>query len=266
MKYLLNCRSFIFLMVLFSFFDNFGMEKYDYKFKVVFIGDAGVGKTQIIIRYVRNIFDEGYPSSTGVVFTSKIIEFESKKIMLQLWDTAGQEKYRSLIKSYYKDFHLIVFVYAIDDKDSFNSISNYWVKDVTTNTNKKPKFLLVGNKCDLKKDESVSTEEAQEYAKKNEMEFIEVSAKEGTNINDMFKSSIEKLLNDMKKEKNNFFKKTEVGNIELNNPEIKNSQDDNNVQKKNDINNNGLSFCDKYCSCCPCLKKSEKDNEEQEEI
>ena len=281
MKYLLNYRNFIFLMVLFSFFDNFGMEKgetdedydhllnkdndYNYLFKVVFVGDAGVGKTQIINKFVKNKFSNDYNPTIGLDFYSKTINSNGKIIKLQLWDTAGQEKFRTITRTYYKSGHLIVFVYAVDDKKSFGNIQS-WVDDVKNNTNEKTKFLLVGNKCDLGKDKrQVSTEEAQQYAKEKNMEFIEVSAKEGTNINDMFNSSLSKILDDMEKEKNN--------NPTYNNPKyIEHKIPDYHIQDINGIKNKKDSCWSEYCSCCPCLEKTEKNNknqdndEEQEEI
>ena len=232
MKYLLNCRSFIFLMVLFSFFDNFGMKKENYTFKVVFVGDAAVGKTQIINKFVNDKFDASYKLTVGVEFAPKVVDFENKKIKLQLWDTAGQESYKSIIKNYYKDSHLIAFVYDINTRDSFNSILKYWVEDVKKQ-NKDAKFLLVGNKCDLKEDKrQVTKEEAKKYAEDNNMKFIEVSAKTGEGINDMFNYIISELL-----------KEKEPGLFDN--------------QYKNNIKINKTSCLNEYCSCCPCLEKSE---------
>ena len=266
MKYLLNCRSFISLMVLFSFFDNFGMEKgetdedydhllnkdndYNYLFKVVFVGDAGVGKTQIINKFVENKFSENCASTIGVDFKVKTVKCENKKIKLQLWDTAGQKTYKNIMKAYYKGSQLIVLVYAVDDKNSFDSIPK--LVDEVKEQIENPKFLLVENKCDLEKDKrQVSTEEAQQYAKDNNMRFIEVSAKNGTNINDdMFNSIIQELLDDMEAEE----KKEEI-QVENHNKNI----------DINHINDNDIPFCNKYCSCCPCIKKTKKNNEEQEE-
>ena len=268
-------------MVLFSFFDNFGMDKgetdedydhllnkdndYNYLFKVVFVGDAGVGKTQIINKFVKNKFSNDYNPTIGLDFYFKTINSNEKIIKLQLWDSSGQEKFRTMIQNFYKNVHLIVFVYAVDDKNTFENIKN-WVKNVKEQTDEKTKFLLVGNKCDLKKEKSVFTEEAQEYAKKNEMEFIEVSAKEGTNINDdMFNSIIQDLLDDMEKEKNN--------NPTYNNPKyIEHKIPDYHIQDIDHIKNKKDSCWSKYCSCCPCIKKTKKNNknqdndEEQEEI
>ena len=252
MKYLLNCRSFISLIVLFSFFDNFGMKKnYDYLFKVLIVGDADVGKTQIVNRYVKDSFVEGCKPTAGIDFCSKIISLNNKKINLQLYDTSGQKRFSTIVQTYYKGATLIVFVYAIDNKDSFDNIPK-WVEEVKIQ-NENAKFLLVGNKLDLEEERDVSTEDAKKYAEENNIGFIEVSAKTGDGIKDMFEYIISELLEDMKKEENKNIEK----DIEFNKHEINNSQNDNNNQKKNHIEKKNFPFCDKYCSCCPCLKKSE---------
>ena len=223
MKYLLNCRSLISLMILFSFSDNFGMEKYD--FRVVFVGDAGVGKTQIITKFVKNEFLNEYKTTLSACFYSKFICWKNKKVNLQLGDTSGQEKYRSITKIFCKASQLIVLVYAINDKKSFENIQN-WVNDVR-NINEDAKFLLVGNKCDLEERKEVPTEVAKNYAKENKMEFIEVSAKDGTNIDkNMFNPSLSKLLEEY---------------LLLDNQYI------------DGIKFNKTSCWSEYCSCCPCL-------------
>ena len=238
MKYLLNCISFIFLMVLFSFFDNFGTDeeseenKYDYLFNVVFVGDAGVGKTQIVRRYVNNCFDEVYKNTLCPEFFIKIIGLEDKTIRLKLWDTAGQKMYKTITQDYFKRSHLIVLVYAISDKKSFENIQN-WVDDAKKQIDQKFKFLLVGNKFDLEGQRLVTKEEAEEYAKNNNnMKFIEVSAKTGVCIKNMFKYIIQELLDDMEKEKQE---------------KLPSSYQDKDIFKIEKT-----SFCDKYCSCCPC--------------
>ena len=227
-KYLLNRRSFISLMVLFSFFDNFGMKieekEYDYLFKVLFVGDSGVGKTQIINKFVENNFLENCVSTIGVDFKIKEVEVKNKKIKLQLCDTSGQERFRAIIQNYYKSDHLIAFVYAINNRNSFNSIPK-WVDEVKKQTDKNTKFLLVGNKCDLKNDESVPTEEAEKYAEDNGIKFFEVSAKTEKGINDMFKYIISELL-----------KEKEPGLFDN--------------QYKDNIKMNKTSY---WSECCPCL-------------
>ena len=260
MKYLLNRRSFISLMILFSFFDNFGMKigMDDYLFKVVFVGDAGVGKTQIKNKYWKDIFNNNYNLTMGIEFAAKEVKIDYKKIKLQLWDTAGQERFRAIIQTYYKIAHLIVFVYAIDNKNSFDNIQN-WVKDVKERTDEKTKFLLVGNKCDLEEERQVSREEAQKYAEDNGIKFFEVSAKTGKGINEMFQYIISKLLNDMEKEEISYGDKDN----NTNKIEQKDLLDDQYIY---DIKNK-KNFCwMEYCSCCPCWEKTEGNGEEEEEV
>ena len=241
MKYLLYCRSFISLMILFSFSDNFGTEikkDYDYLFKILFVGDAAVGKTQIFNRYFKKNFLEDYNLTAGMDFANKEVNFENKKIKLQVWDSFGLEKFRIITQIYYRNSHLIAFVYAINDKNSFENIPN-WVEDVKKQ-NKDAKFLLIGNKCDLKEGRQVSKEEAQKYAEEKDMKFFEVSAKTGEGISDdMFNSIIKKLLDDMEKD----FTYNNSKYIEPKFPDYS-------IQ---DIDGIKTSFCNKYCSCCPCL-------------
>ena len=249
MKYLLNCRSFISLIVLFSFFDNFGVKKYDYQFKVLIVGDAVVGKTQIVSRYVKDSFVEEYKYTEGIGLDSKSISFNNKNINLQLYDTSGQERYRTIRQNYYKGSQLIVLVYAINNRNSFEHIPKL-VEEVKTQ-NENAKFLLVGNKLDLEEEREVSTEDAKKYSEENNIGFIEVSAKTGTNIEKMFNSSLSKLLEEKNKDEENISKNIN----EFNNNEKNSSMNSNGVQNKNGINNN-LSFCNKYCLCCPCLEKT----------
>ena len=229
----------------------------DYLFKVVFVGDAGVGKTQIINKFVNNSFKEDYKTTTSASCVLKSVEYNGEKIKLELWDSPGQEKYKSITENFYKGSQLIVLVYTVDDKNTFENIQN-WVNDVKNNTTENPRFLLVGNKCDLKEGRQVTKEEAEEYAKKYNMEFIEVSAKEGTNIDDMFNSSLLKILEDMKKEKNN-----NLTNNNTHNFEQKDLLDNQYIY---DIKNK-KNFCwMEYCSCCPCWEKTEGNGEEEEEV
>ena len=228
-----------------------------YLFKVVFVGDAGVGKTQIINKYGKDIFNNDYNLTMGIEFAAKEVKIDYKKIKLQLCDTAGQERFRAIIQTYYKIAQLIVLVYTVDDKNSFDNIQN-WVKDVR-NINEDAKFLLVGNKCDLEDKRQVSTDEAKKYAKDNEINFIEVSAKEGTNIEKMFNSIIQELLEDMEKEEISYYNKYN----NTNNSEQKDLLDDKDIY---DIKNK-KNFCwMEYCFCCPCWEKTEGNGEEEEEV
>ena len=171
LRYLLTYRNFIFLAILFSFIDNFGMDEGSnnnvYTVQVTFVGDADVGKTQIINKFLINNLATEYQQTVSATFYSKKILWSNKKIDLRLWDTPGQEKYRKIIKIFFKGSHLIVFVYAIDNKKSFDNIPK-WVEEVKIQ-NENAKFLLVGNKCDLKKERQVTEENAKQYATENNM-------------------------------------------------------------------------------------------------
>ena len=206
---------------------------------------------------MKNEFSNDYNPTIGVDFLTKEVGFKNKKIKLQLWDTAGQEKYRSSTKIFYKDSKFIVLVYAVDGKNSFGNIQS-WVEDVKTQK-QNAKFLLVGNKCDLEDKRQVKKEEAKKYAEDNEMEFIEVSAKEGTNIDDMFNSSLSKLLEDEKKEENNNHTNNNTHNFEQKNLLLGD-------QNKDIIKNKKDSCWSKYCSCCPCLEKTEGNVKDEEEV
>ena len=235
-------------MILFSFFDNFGMETvwipYDYLFKVVFVGDDTVGKTQIVSKFVGKKFDESYQPTVGVEFATKVVEVKKKKIILQLWDTAGLEKFRSITQAYYKNSKLIVLVYAVNDKNSFDNISK-WVEEVKTQ-NKDVKFLLVGNKCDLEEKRQVSIKDGEDWANANNMKFIEVSAKTGVGISDdMFNSIIKELLEEVKKEENN----NHTYNIYNDYKPEKLLFDNQNIDS---FKNKKTSCWSKCCPCCPC--------------
>ena len=150
--------------------------------KIIFVGDAGVGKTTIICRIMDNPFLEVYEPSIGVDFMSKNIKYQGQNIKLQMWDTAGQEKYKGLIPSYVRNSSIVFLVYDISSKSSFDNIPN-WIKFIKSIEN--TTLILCGNKIDLDKRE-VKKEEGEELAKKESISFFEVSAKTEENIKNMF--------------------------------------------------------------------------------
>lgn len=150
--------------------------------KIIFVGDAGVGKTTIIGRIMDNPFIEVYEPSIGVDFMSKNIKYQGQNIKLQMWDTAGQEKYKGLIPSYVRNSSIVFLVYDITSKTSFDNIPNWinFIKSIENTT-----LVLCGNKIDLDNRE-VKKEEGEELAKKEGISFFEVSAKTDENIKNMF--------------------------------------------------------------------------------
>ena len=167
-------------------------QKYNYLFKYIIIGSSGVGKSQIMQRFITDTFHEKYGSTIGAEFGDKNIEIEDKIIKIQIWDTAGQERFKSITTAYYKNCVCAIIVYDITSKDSFNDITN-WINDCKIYSPKTVLKVLIGNKCDLKDNRVISTEEGQELAEKNGILFYETSAKEGTNIKEIFQNTGEKI-------------------------------------------------------------------------
>ena len=153
--------------------------------KVIFIGDANTGKTSIINRIIDNPFNDTYEVSIGIDFMSKNIRFRGQNIKIQIWDSAGQEKYKGLIPSYVRNSSIVFIVYDISNRTSFENVQNWinFVKNIEKTT-----MILCGNKIDLERE--VESKEGQELAEKEGIPFFECSAKTNDNIKNMFYGSI----------------------------------------------------------------------------
>ena len=153
--------------------------------KIIFVGDAATGKTSIINRIIDNPFNDTYEVSIGIDFMSKNIRFRGQNIKIQIWDSAGQEKYKGLIPSYVRNSSIVFIVYDISNRSSFDNIPNWisFVKNIEKTT-----MILCGNKNDLDRD--VNKNDAEELAKREGLLFFECSAKTNENIKNMFYSSI----------------------------------------------------------------------------
>lgn len=159
--------------------------EYDLLFKILIIGDSGVGKSCLLLKFTDRYFNDSYISTIGVDFKIQTIQLDNKIIKLQIWDTAGQDRFKTITTSYYRGSHGIVIVYDITDKESFLNVRN-WLAEVHKYASDNVKILLVGNKCDLEKDRQVSIQEGQELANKLNIPFIEASAKDSTNVQQLF--------------------------------------------------------------------------------
>ena len=159
--------------------------------KIIFVGDAAVGKTTIISRIMENPYSEVYEPSIGVDFMSKNIKYKGQNVKLQMWDTAGQEKYKGLIPSYVRNSSIVFLVYDISVKSSFDNIPK-WITFIRTIEN--TTLVLCGNKIDLSNRE-VKTEEGEALAQKEGIQFFEVSAKTDENIKKMFYNVVVELPN-----------------------------------------------------------------------
>ena len=165
--------------------------------KVVLIGESGVGKTSIIQQYTSNKFDPDTVSSLSAQYVTKTVEFTNvqKAIKFDIWDTAGQEKYRSLAKIFYKDAKVICLVYDITNKDSFNALKEYWYGNIKEIKTPETILALVANKSDLYDRSQVSDEEGQEYAREIEALFQSTSAKSDSGITTLFDNIGQKYFN-----------------------------------------------------------------------
>ena len=165
--------------------------------KVVLIGESGVGKTSIIKQFTVHTFDPDCQVSISSQFTSKIVTISgtNKAIRYDLWDTAGQEKYRSLAKIFYKDAKIIIFVYEISNKKSFDSLQSYWYKEVSANCLPNAIFALVGNKNDLYNIAEVEEKDAMDWADSIGAIFQTTSAKSNIGIDLLFDNIGKKCLN-----------------------------------------------------------------------
>ncbi|KAL0471387.1 GTP-binding protein ryh1 [Neurospora crassa] len=161
------------------------------KFKLVFLGEQSVGKTSLITRFMYDSFDNMYQATIGIDFLSKACStptmyLEDRTVRLQLWDTAGQERFRSLIPSYIRDSSVAVVVYDISNAKSFQN-TRKWIDDVRAERGNDVIIVLVGNKTDLNDKREVTTAQGEEEARRNNLMFVETSAKLGHNVKTLFK-------------------------------------------------------------------------------
>ena len=161
-------------------------KDYDLSFKIIVIGNSGVGKSCLSLKATKNIFEEQFMSTVGFEFFAFNIKINEKIIKLQIWDTCGQEVYRSLISNFYRSSSMAIIVYSIDNEESFNDLDN-WVKQLKTHSSPDCKVFIIGNKNDLEDQRKVSYEKGENFTKNNQFNlFMETSAKSGFNAKEMF--------------------------------------------------------------------------------
>ena len=166
--------------------------KLDFQYKILFLGDTSVGKTSLLIRYTDNKFDSDSLPTLGVDVRNKYVSLEQKRIRLDIWDSAGQERFRNLTKNFYHGANAIIFVYDITNKKTFETLKTWLIeaqKDVTNET----EMIIVGNKIDLNEKREVNFQTSESLGKKNNIEVFESSAKTGEGVEEMFIYLIKKL-------------------------------------------------------------------------
>jgi len=160
------------------------MERYDFLFKFIVIGDTAVGKSCLLHRFIDNKFKKESTHTIGVEFGSKIVEVGGRNVKLQIWDTAGQERFRSVTRSYYRGAAGAILVYDITNRDTYNHVSS-WLSDARSLANKDIAIILVGNKVDLQNRE-VTFLEASRFAQENDLMFLETSTASGEGVDEVF--------------------------------------------------------------------------------
>eukprot|EP01006_Ploeotia_vitrea_P032429 TRINITY_DN64635_c2_g1_i1.p1 TRINITY_DN64635_c2_g1~~TRINITY_DN64635_c2_g1_i1.p1 ORF type:complete len:205 (+),score=80.25 TRINITY_DN64635_c2_g1_i1:90-704(+) len=169
------------------------MKNYDYLFKMVLIGDSGVGKSCLLLRFADQTYTESFISTIGVDFRFRTVAIDGKTVKLQIWDTAGQERFRTITSAYYRGSDAILLVYSCAAHESFDHVEE-WLGEVDRYANENTKKLLLGNKADLVDEKQVSTEEAQQLADKLGIPFLETSAKTATNVEAAFLTMAKELI------------------------------------------------------------------------
>jgi len=168
-------------------------KDYDYLFKLVLIGDSGVGKSCLLLRFADDNFTDSYISTIGVDFRFRTITIDEKVVKLQIWDTAGQERFRTITSAYYRGADGIIMVYDVTSSDSFDHVEE-WLSEVDRYANEDTAKLLLGNKADLIEEKVVPEADAQAFADRIGIDFMETSAKMATNVDTAFLTMAKKLI------------------------------------------------------------------------
>ena len=161
------------------------MSHHHFLFKYIIIGDSGVGKSCLLLQFTDKRFEASHDLTIGVEFGARMITIEEKQIKLQVWDTAGQESFRSITRSYYRGATGALLVYDVTKRDTFDHLQS-WLEDCKENSNMRMTILLIGNKTDLVEKRQVTTEEGKQFADRNGLLFLETSAKTSFNVDEAF--------------------------------------------------------------------------------
>ncbi len=172
-------------------------EKLDFQYKILILGDATVGKTSILIRYIDDKFDADSLSTLGVDVRYKYVTINNKKIRMDIWDTAGQERFKNIAKNYFKNAHAIIFVFDVNKKSTSEKLK-FWLDNANENVAKDTVKIIVGNKIDIEGKREVNTEQLKSLGEKYKMEVFETSAKTGQGISAIFTHLVTTLIKNPK--------------------------------------------------------------------
>ena len=190
-------------------------SNYDLNFKIIIVGDPGVGKSCITMKAVKKIFEDYYSPTIGFEFYTFKVRIKETDIRLQIWDTCGQENYRSLIQGFYRNSSLAILVYAIDNAKSFENLE-LWLNDIKMNSNPNIRIFLIGNKKDLEENREVHTDDAETFSHEHNLNlFLESSAKSGFNTEKMFVEAAHILFEDSQKLKMDIDRDSNLGQNQI---------------------------------------------------
>ena len=209
------------------------MEKTE-EVKLIVVGETNVGKTSLIKQYIENIFSEEKTATVGYDTISKDLEIENRKLKLNIWDTCGQEQYRTINQMFVKNSKIALLVYDITQKDTFNELKNYWYTYITNSLGKNIIIGIAGNKCDLYEDEEVKNEEGKEYAESIGAIFKETTAKNNEAISQLIELLTKKYIET-------------IGNVKnINNNNVNKNKENKGVQ----LNKENVTKSNKKKGCC----------------
>ena len=222
-------------------------NNYNFLFKYIIIGDPSVGKSNLLMKFAHNKFTDEYQATIGVEFGAKNIEINKKTYRIQIWDTAGQENFRSITRAYYKNSVCAMVVYDITNRSSFEHIVN-WIEDVHNQSPKTVSIVLIGNKIDLEDKRVVSFDEGNDFAMKNGIIFMETSAKSGEGVDEIFKKSAEEI--EKKMAQNYYDLNSETCGIKKGNFEKMNRSNSKGKTKNNEVKLGGGEGDKGNRGCC----------------
>ena len=189
------------------------MEQKEFIYKILLLGDSSVGKTCFLMRYTDNTFQDIHMSTIGLDYKLKNVQLEDgKMVKIQVWDTAGQDRFRSITKNYYKGAHGIILIYDVTENKSFENLKN-WMNQIKEEVSNRVTIVLVGNKIDDEENRKITTEQGESMAKEFDIMFFECSAKTGENIDGIFNNLVKKVVENFAKsaERKKKIKKKKAG-------------------------------------------------------
>ena len=205
--------------------NNYSVDRVTYELKIILVGNSGVGKTSLLGRFIGNEFNTNYNCTVSVEFKTKYLSIDAfTAANLVIWDTCGQERYRSLTKSYFKDAHGILLIYDVSDEKSFEDL-DLWLKEIKEIAPEKSSILLVGNKVDLPR--VISIQDVNDFAIKNKLQYVEVSCLEGRFIETPFQNLSSDIVNKIKKGE------IKIGNNDLKNIKLEENDNELEIQENN---------------------------------